>query len=250
MVAAGAAEGLDAIVALHVAPELPVGRVALRIGVMTAFCQEIEVVVRGAGGHGARPHLAHDPVAATAHLLTTIYQAIPRSFDAREPVVVSFGMIAGGNNANVIPDRVNLRGTLRTLSRATGVRVCERVARIARGVGESTQTEIDVSFGQATEAVINDPDVSAVCIRAAGEVVGGRHIEEIPLPSMGGEDFSGYLDQVHGCMMRLGVAGSEGGWPSLHTSRFDIDERALPLGAKILARCAVLLARPDADANA
>jgi amidohydrolase len=249
MVAAGAAEGLAAIVALHVAPELPVGRVALRMGVMTAFCQEIDVVVRGAGGHGARPHLSRDPIAASAHLLTTIYQSIPRSFDAREPVVVSFGMIAGGNNANVIPDRVTVRGTLRTLSRATAARVRERVELIAQGVGVATQTEIEVTFGQATEAVVNDPDVSAVCVRAAGEVVGGGHIEEIPLPSMGGEDFSGYLDHVHGCMLRLGVSGTDGGWPSLHTSRFDIDENALPLGAKILARCAVLLARPEPPAG-
>lgn len=243
MVAAGAVEDADAIVALHVAPDLTVGKVALRSGVMTSFCQDIDVAIRGVGGHAARPHLTIDPIAATAQLITAVYQTLPRSIDSRDPVVVSFGAVAGGTNSNVIPERVLLRGTLRAMGRGSAARVRERIAQIARGVAEATQTKIDLSFGHETDAVVNDPGVSAVCTRAAAEVLGPENVEAIPLPSMGAEDFSGYLDHTPGCMMRLGVAPDSTPYHALHSPHFDIDERALVLGAKVLAHSAVLLAQ-------
>jgi amidohydrolase len=245
MVEAGAVADVEAIVALHVAPDLGVGRVALRHGVMTAFCQDILVEVRGRGGHAARPHLTIDPIAAAAQLVTAIYQALPRSIDARDPVVVSFGAIAGGSNSNVIPEHVFLRGTLRTMGRASAIRVRERLAQIARGIAEATRTEIDLAFGLENDAVVNDVRVSETCIRAAGEVVGAEKVENIPLPSMGAEDFSGYLDRTPGCLLRLGVAPNAEGGPPLHSPHFDIDERALAIGAKVLAHSAILLAQKN-----
>ncbi|WP_406700319.1 amidohydrolase [Singulisphaera sp. Ch08] len=242
MVAAGAVEGVRSIVALHVAPELQVGRVALRRGVMTAFCQEFDVTIRGVGGHAARPHLTHDPIAASAQYISSIYQLIPRSIDSRDAVVVTFGAIAGGTSSNVIPDRVTLRGTIRTLGHATAAKVRERLLQIAGGVAEATLCFIDLSFSIGTDAVVNDTNISDLCRQAAEEVVGIDQVESIPLPSMGAEDFSGYLSQAPGCLLRLGVASGER-WPALHSPDFDIDERALALGAKILARSAVLLAR-------
>lgn len=241
MVAEGAVDGISAIVALHVAPDLPVGRVGVRLGVMTAFCQEIDVIVRGEGGHAARPHLAIDPIAAAAQFLTLIYQSLPRSVDSRDPSVVTFGAIAGGTSGNVIPDKVVLRGTLRTMGKATATRLRDRLTLIALGVEQATGARIELSFGHETDAVVNDPAVTDKCIHAAEDVVGRDGVERLALPSMGGEDFSGYLDRVPGCLLRLGVAGHEG-WPALHSPEFDIDERALVLGARILARSAVLLA--------
>ncbi|AGA29744.1 M20 metallopeptidase family protein [Singulisphaera acidiphila] len=242
MVSAGAIEGVRSIVALHVAPDLQVGRVALRRGVMTAFCQEFDVTVRGVGGHAARPHLTHDSIAASAQLVSAVYQLMPRSIDSRDPVVVSFGAIAGGTNSNVIPDRVHLRGTIRTLGRASAAKVRERLAQIARGVAEATLCFLDLSFGIETDAVVNDAHIADLCSQAAEEVVGIDQVEDIPLPSMGAEDFSGYLTRIPGCLLRLGVANGDR-WPPLHSPDFDIDERALVLGAKLLARSAVLLAR-------
>lgn len=245
MVGAGAVDGVDAIVALHVAPDLPVGHVGVRFGVLTAYCQEIDVTIRGMGGHAARPHLTIDPIAAAAQFVMSVYQLMPRSLDARDPVVVSFGAIAGGTNSNVIPDRVILRGTLRTMGSASAERVRERLARIARGVAETTLAEIDLTFTGETGAVRNDPNVTKACAQAAREVVGSDRVEEILLPSMGGEDFSGYLDHTPGCMMRLGVAGGDETRHHLHSPHFDIDEQALILGAKILAHSLVYLAQPE-----
>ena len=96
MIAAGAIEGVGAVVALHVDPDLSVGKVAQRTGVMTAFCQDLRIIVRGVGGHAARPHLATDPIAVAVQLVSAIYQFVPRSVDSREAVVVTFGVFPGG----------------------------------------------------------------------------------------------------------------------------------------------------------
>ncbi|MDG3004079.1 M20 metallopeptidase family protein [Paludisphaera mucosa] len=242
MVAAGAMAGVKAVAALHVDPERPVGRVGCRARELTAFCHDLDVVVRGVGGHAARPHLARDPLLAACQFLTTVYQAIPRSVDSRDPTVVTFGSIQSGTNANVIPGEAVLRGTIRTLSRQSSQRVAERLKQIADGLGAATETTFELSLNNCTEGVFNDPAVTALCTRAAGEVVGPENLDEIRLPSMGGEDFSGYLSLAPGCMLRLGVAGPGRAVHHLHSPSFDIDERALVLGAKILARSAVMMA--------
>ncbi|RUL89629.1 M20 metallopeptidase family protein [Tautonia sociabilis] len=240
MIRAGAMEGVSAIVALHVDPELGVGRVARRAGVLTADCRDLKVEVRGRGGHAARPHQAIDPIAAAVRFVSAVYQEVPRSVDVREPVVVTFGMFHGGQANNVIPDTVCLEGTLRSLSQAARERACAAIQAIARGVNAATGAEIQVEFLQGVDPVINDPGVMDALSRAAAEVVGPDKVGEIPHPSLGGEDFAAYLRLAPGAMLRLGVAGAAG-WPALHSPRFDIDERALVIGAKILARSVVLL---------
>jgi amidohydrolase len=244
MIDAGAVEGVSAIVALHVDPELAVGRIAQRPGVLTAFCEELRVTIHGRGGHAARPHQAEDPIGVAVQFINSVYQFVPRSIDSREAVVVTFGSIQGGTSANVIPDQVRLLGTIRTYGRETAARVEERIKHIGHGLSEASRARIEIAFEQSTDAVINDPAVTAVCVRAAADVVGIDHIDPIPLPSMGGEDFAGYLSHAPGCMLRLGVASPEGPRSLLHTPGFDLDERALAIGAKVLARSAVLLSEP------
>lgn len=240
----GAVDGVKAIVALHVDPELPVGHVATKTGPLTAFCEELHVAIRGRGGHAARPHHTVDSIATAIQLVNGIYQFIPRSIDSREPVVVSFGMIDGGDNPNVIPERVDLHGTIRTVSRVASAHVKERIRNIAQGVSQASGASIDVVFGRGPDAVINDPQVTGLCVTAATELLGKDNVQTLRLPSMGGEDFSAYLSQTAGCMLRLGVRDGDAQCPFLHSSRFDIDERALVIGAKLLARILVTLARP------
>jgi amidohydrolase len=247
MIAEGAVEGVRALVALHVDPDLAVGRVAQRRGALTAFCQDLLVTVQGQGGHAARPHQAIDPIAAAVQFVSAVYQLIPRSVDARDPVVVTFGSIQGGAHANVIPAQVQLLGTVRTLSPVATARVEDRVRQVAAGVAEATRAVIDLRFRRGVDAVINDPDVTAVCARAAAQVVGADHVDEIALPSMGAEDFAGYLAHAPGCLMRIGVAGDTRPRHFLHSPHFDIDERALAIGAKVLAHSAVLLARQPGE---
>jgi amidohydrolase len=241
MVEAGALDHVHSIVALHVDPELSVGRIGQRVGGLTAACQELRIVVRGVGGHAARPHLAVDPIAVAAQLVCTLYQVLPRSIDARDPSVVTFGSIQGGTGPNIIPEEVELTGTIRTLSDRAAAQVEERIARVARGMSAATRCTIDVTFNRGTEAVVNDPEVTGACVQAAGHVVGPGNVEEIRLPSMGGEDFSGYLKHARGCLLRLGVASLDRPRHALHSPHFDIDEGALTIGARVLAHSAVLL---------
>jgi len=249
MVAAGAMEGVGAVLALHVDPERPTGRVGCRVGPLTAFCHDLRVVIQGVGGHAARPHLARDPILAASQFVSAVYQLVPRSVDSRDPTVVTIGSIQGGTGGNVIPEEVVLRGTIRTLSRASSQRAAERIHQIAEGIGTATETTFAVELGNSTDGVINDPGVTRSCLRAAGEVVGPENLEEILLPSMGGEDFSAYLTKAPGCMLRLGVALEGKPCHHLHSPHFDIDERALTLGAKILARGVLMTAQALQDSR-
>jgi amidohydrolase len=242
MVEAGAVDGVGSIVALHVDPERRCGRVGFRVGTLTAFCCEVDVLVAGRGGHAARPHHSADPIAAACQFAGAVYQFVPRSVDSRDPTVVTFGSIHGGFTQNVIPEEVRLRGTMRTHSRAAIERVIQRIEEIAAGVAATSDTRIEVTFKRGPDAVINEPAVTRTCLEAAAELLGADAVEHIETPSMGGEDFAEYLARVPGCLFRLGVGRDGGEGHFLHSPRFDIDEAALAVGAKLLARCAVHLA--------
>ena len=243
LIRAGALADVEMIVALHVDPERRTGRVGYRHGTMTAFCDEIDVLLRGRGGHAARPHHGTDPILAACQFISACYQFVPRAVDSRQAVVVTFGSIHGGASQNVIPEEVRLRGTARTHSHEATVKVEQRLEEIAEGIAEASGTEIEVSFKRGPEAVVNDRHVTDVCLQAATELLGAEALEPIPEPSMGGEDFAEYLAQVPGCLLRLGVSADPARAYFLHSARFDIDERSLAIGAKLLARTAVLLAR-------
>lgn len=243
MIEAGALDGVEAIVALHVDPTRRAGTVGVRPGVFTASCDMLRVSVKGRGGHAARPHESVDPIAAAAQLISTLYQLIPRETDSQDSVVVSFGEIHGGLNANVIPEEVVLDGTVRTLSRQVRERTLANIQRIVGGVESVTGTKITVDFYEGTGPVDNDPAITAMLERSACELLGAGNVSQMPRPSMGSEDFAAYLEHVPGSMFRLGCAGSLP-WPGLHTPTFDVDEKCIPVGAKILARTMIEWAKP------
>ena len=204
-----------------------------------------ELRIHGRGGHAARPHEASDPIAAAAQLVNALYLFIPRVTDSQDAVVVTIGQIDGGDHANVIPERVTLRGTIRTLDRVVRRKTMEHICRIASSVGQTSETKIDVHFGLSCKSVVNDANILEVLRHAAREVLEPEGVEEIERPSMGSEDFAFYLDKVPGAMIRLGCTSNRAGGTGLHTPTFDIDEEALRVGARILARTAVYLADPD-----
>ena len=244
MVAFGALEGLSAVLGIHVDPKRAAGSIGLRDGVSTANCDEIRIHLRGVGGHVASPHEAVDPVNAVAQLLQAIYLLIPRTTDSQEAVVVTFGRIVGGTNSNVIPELVELRGTLRTLCKNVRVQTKEKLHRICHGVSETTGVEINLDIKSEIDSVINDKTLNQILRRSAIELIGAKNIEDIRRPSMGSEDFSVYLREVPGAMFRLGTATNERHVP-LHSSNFDIAEEVIIVAAKILARSAVFWSDPS-----
>lgn len=247
MIEQGALEDVSTIFALHVDPSRKVGTAGVRDGALTASCDELLIRATGRGGHAARPHESHDPIAASAQLLTAIYSLIPRSVDSQNPVVVTIGRIQGGYNANVIPEQVEMEGTLRTLDPIVREATREKLRRLTRGLSEASDVTLEIFFSQGLGAVLNDTGANGLLRRAAQRTLGPRNVEEVPRPSMGGEDFAAYLERVPGAMFRLGVNSGDSPAAPLHSPLFDIDERALGYGMRIIARAVILAARPLPD---
>ncbi|MBL9124149.1 MAG: amidohydrolase [Planctomycetaceae bacterium] len=247
MVSQGCLEGVAAIFGQHVDPGRPVGRIGVRAGAFTANCDTLQFHIGGRGGHAARPHDTRDPIAAAAQLIAALYAFVPRAIDSQDPVVVSIGMIQAGQAANVIPGEARLLGTLRTLDRRARARAQEQIRQIAGGIAAASGTTIEVEIVEGISAVLNDPGANELVRQAATEVLGAEHVEPIARPSMGSEDFAAYLDHVPGAMYRLGCASETAGNSALHTPTFNVDERALAIGAKVLARAAILWCDPSRD---
>jgi len=242
MVEDGALDGVAAILGLHVDPTIPVGKVGIRYGVLTAQVDEVLITVRGKGGHAARPQHTTDPLGAAASLVCALYQTVPRRADSLYPTVFTLGSIHGGTASNVIPDLVEISGTLRSTDRRNRKTVMESVQRVCEGIGAATGNTIEVRFRSPLGSVVNDVTVTSAYEASAIQVLGGENLVIIDKPSMGGEDFAVYLDHVRGAQFRLGCAGRDGEWPMLHSPVFDVDEKAIAIGARIVARAALLLA--------
>lgn len=242
LVRQGVLDGVQSILAFHVDPTLPVGQACITPGPQTAFCQDFMITVRGHGGHGARPHLTVDPIAAAAQLVTLIYQAVPRQNDARDPLVVTIGAIQGGHVSNIIPEEATLRGTIRSFAEASSVQAREAIERICSGTARAFRATIAPKFDRLLPGVVNDPSLTEKCLVAARGLLGEKNVVIERRPSLGAEDFADYLDSVPGCMMLLGTRGRGKKVTPLHTSTFDIDENALALGTRLLTHALLNLA--------
>ena len=236
---AGATEGLDALFGIHVVPNLPAGIVGIRRGCLTAAAGELEILVRGEGGHGARPHQSVDAIWMAAKVVTELQQAISRRLDALQPVVVSFGKVEGGKAFNVIADQVRLLGTVRCLDLDQHAMlpgwIEDTVQAICAGCGGSAE----VHYRSIAPPVDNDVALTTLLERCAIDRLGRDWVVPVEQPSLGAEDFAELLRDVPGMMMRLGVAGPDGCAP-LHNGAFAIDETALSVGIEVLT--ATLLA--------
>ena len=243
MIAAGALKNAGAIFALHVDPARTVGEIGVRDGAFTASCDEFAIRIYGRGGHGARPHETADPIAAAAWMISAIYQTLPRQMSPLKPVVASVGQIAAGRCANVIPETAEMRGTLRTLDEPSRAAAKAILENIRAGAEKTTGCQIHISFPVGCAAVINDAGLNRVLRKAAQTLPEGLQVSELAAPSMGSEDFGEYTRHVPGSMFRLGCQASPSG-AVLHSPHFDLDERCLILGARLLSRAAILQARP------
>jgi amidohydrolase len=236
MVAAGAVKGVQAIVAFHVDPNLPVGHVSITPGPQSAFCQDFVIEVCGRGGHGARPHKTIDPIAAAAQLVTLIYQAVPRQTDAREPLVVTIGVIQGGSAENIIPDTVLMKGTIRSFNREVSDHARRTIQRLCAGTARAFGASINARFDRLLAGVVNDPTVTDICLKTARRFIGQDQVETNRKPTLGAEDFADYLDAVPGCMILIGVKATGKNITPLHTNTFNLDEGVLPLGVRLFAQ--------------
>ena len=236
MIRDGVADGLSAIYAVHVDPTQAVGRFGFRVGALTAACSPFRVTIRSErSGHSARPHEAVDTVWVANQIASELYQLAGRVTDARKAAVVTICRFRAGDALNVIPAEVEFGGTLRCVDGETLGYLREKIRRVAGALGAVYKADVDVDVEPALPAVVNTPAEVAHARGAAEALFGEEAAVEIPLPSMGGEDFAYYLQKVPGCMVRVGSsAGAETRYP-LHHARFEIDEGAIPLAAQLMA---------------
>lgn len=241
MVAFGAMDGVDFTLGMHVDPELPVGNIGVKTGAFTAAFDTFTFTIHGKSGHGARPHHCIDPIFVLTQLANALYNIMDRQFDARDPVVFSIGIIEGGLAPNVIPDKAVMKGTIRTLSKSNRDALFAVLKRVADGVCSTYGATYDLDLIQGAPAIINDVFVTSVIEKEVIHVLGEDAVYHIPLPSMGSEDFSVFLESAPGAMCRVGVARPNTPRYFLHSAHFDVDEDAIFLAARVLSRAALRL---------
>ncbi|WP_116453347.1 amidohydrolase [Blastococcus litoris] len=237
VVASGVLEGASRAFALHCDPSVPAGKVGLRTGAITAACDRMDVTLTGPGGHTARPQLTVDLVDALGRLITDLPGLLSRQVDPRAGMSLVWGAVNAGVAANAIPQRGRLSGTVRVLDRDAWKGAEELMRALVERVAATTGAEVDVDYIRGVPPVVNDPRSVALLRNAAMETVGSENLLLSP-QSMGGEDFGWFADVMPIALARLGTHG--GGAPlDLHRGTFDVDERAIGVGVRLLARTAL-----------
>ena len=240
MIAEGVLAGVQAIFGGHIERHNALGEIAVQPGLICAFTDEFTIIIRGPGGHAAKPHESVDCIVAASFLVANIQTLVSRETNPVYPAVVTVGKINGGTASNVIADRVVLEGTIRTTDIAAREKIFTGLTRMVEAVQNlfNARTELQLTTGYPP--VINDPVISETARQAALHTVGEKGVKGQPLPSLGGEDFSFFLKHVPGCFARLGAGRPDLPHANAHSSTFDFDERVLPIGAEYFARCALL----------
>ena len=233
----GALDGVtpDAAIGLHLSSEYPVGTVRLRAGPSMAATDSFRVVLHGSGGHAAKPHLCVDPVVMAARLVGTLQTLVARETDPEDSAVVSVTSVHGGTAYNIIPEAVELKGTLRTFVPATREVLKGRLETLCRAEAELARGHAAFEWIDSSPAVVNDPVMTARLRRVAESVVGPENVGESDR-TMGGDDMSVWLQQAPGCYFFVGGRNPElGADRPHHHPRFDLDERSLGVAVETLA---------------
>ena len=235
-------EGLpevDGAFALHVAPPLPTGMVGTKPGALMAAFDDFEIEVHGRGGHASMPQDCIDPVPIACQIVSALQAFVAREIPVTDPGVLSVTQIHGGTANNVIADSVRLQGTLRALSARTRDALAAGLQRVAEGIARAHGGEASVRILPGYPVAANDPGFEAFAREVASELLGAGAVLPLPSAVMGAEDFAYVLERVPGAMMLLGVrpAGVKEAAPC-HSTRMQIDEEAMPLGAALHAAIA------------
>ena len=236
MYAEGAVEGVDYVIAQHVDPTSPVGTISISEGPSGGGVDSWFATIKGVGGHGAYPHATIDPFVLLAHVITGLNTITSRRLDPFEPAVVSIGSINGGFAENVIPDKVELTGTIRFTSLETQKQIRKEVTKIFDMV-KALGGDYELNFLFGGLPLVNDKQVANMIAEVGTDLLGKENVHEMQ-KSLGAEDFPEFLRDAPGAMYMLGTKIEGRPVYELHHPKFDLDERALPVGAAVLAETA------------
>ncbi|MCL6632443.1 MAG: amidohydrolase [Alicyclobacillus herbarius] len=230
----GVLEGVDAVLGLHLWAPLPVGQIAVKSGHLMAAPDTFYLTIRGQGGHAAQPHLTVDPITIAAQVITNLQHVASRYNDPLEPLVLSVTQISGGTATNVIPNQVEMSGTVRSFKQDLRETVPVWMERIVRGVTEAHGAAYEFRYEYGYRPVVNDERLTQTLRQTLLRVFGPSVVVEA-IPTMGGEDFSAYQQAAPGTFFFVGAGNPDKGitYPH-HHARFTVDEAALPIAVKAM----------------
>jgi amidohydrolase len=235
MVADGAMKEVDGIFSLHVFPSIPAGSIGIRYGALTAAADDLDITIIGESGHGARPHEAIDAIWIAAQVITSLQQAIGRTQNPLRPIVLTIGKISGGRAPNIIADRVQMSGTVRSLHPDTHATLPAWIEQITTDICRTYGAKCQVDYRRGVPSVQNDMILTQILESSARAACGSDRVQILAEPSLGAEDFSVYLQHAPGSMFRLGVGALEGKNHPLHHPQFMVDESAIITGVVTMA---------------
>jgi len=224
---------LSKIFAQHVMPTINAGKVGFRSGMYMASADEIYVTVKGKGGHAAMPHQTVNPVLIASHIIVSLQQITSPNPDI--PMVLSFGKVIAEGATNVIPNEVKLEGTFRTMDEKWRAEAHEEMKKMAKSIAESMGGSCEFNIVKGYPFLINDEETTKKARKYAEDYLGAENVEDLEL-RMTSDDFAFFSQQVPACYYRLGIRNEAKGITSgVHTSTFDIDEKALETGMGLMA---------------
>lgn len=240
MIADGAADGVDMAIGFHNQPDLPVGTFGFARGACLAASDRFDLVVRGKSGHAAHPYAAVDPIVAAAHFISQAQTVVSREIKPLHPAVVTVGMVQGGATYNIIPERVALKGTVRTLHAAARDTAEAALRRLAAGLETTMRVRCDMRYERKVPPLVNDDRVLEPVLAAVVRQMGVT--PEEGEPSMGSEDFAEFAARAPAFQLRIG-SGAPGRDDRLHNAFYQPDEACIALGVQALSRAALDILR-------
>jgi amidohydrolase len=230
--------------AVHVMSRIPAGTLAVRSGPVMTSADKLNITVTGRGGHGANPHSAIDPVVAAAQVITALQTLVSRETHPLKSAVLSITVLKAGTAFNIIPDTVEMTGTLRCFDAELRTSLLASLKRTAEGIASALRCTASVANEFLTPAVINDPAAAALAREAAAHIVGADRVVDWE-PLTGSDDLAYFWERVPGCYTFVGSGRADGSpSPAGHNAKFDIDESAMEIGAEFLVRAARAVLRP------
>ena len=237
MIEGGAIDNVSHIIGGHVLPKMNAGKLGFKKGPMAAIVELIDISITGPGGHTSRPAETVDLVWAMSQLILSIEQSVKRSTDQQEPVVLAFGKVSGGNTFNVLPDNIELKGTLRYLDSSLKDKLHESIDKAISGVEQVTGAKITWSVPYTSPGVFNDAELTDILTLSSISAIGGDNTIILEESSMGGEDFAYYLEHIPGSYYRIGCY--DGCANDVHTPNFDVDESCISTAVLFLGQAVV-----------
>ncbi|CAL9480352.1 MULTISPECIES: M20 family metallopeptidase [Streptomyces] len=236
----GALDGVRRILAVHCDPRVDAGKIGLRVGPITSACDRLEIALNGPGGHTARPHLTTDLVTAAARVATDVPPLVARRVDSRSGLALTWGRIESGHAPNVIPQHAELAGTVRCLDLDAWRQAPDLVMGAIDEIADLYRAKSEITYVRGVPPVVNEV-TSTELLQAAMVARRGTDAVEGTEQSLGGEDFSWYLEHVPGAMARLGVRPpGERTVRDLHQGDFDVDEHAITVGVEMFTAAALI----------